>query len=91
MNTAVINFRTDKVVKVQFKKVAEELGLGVSSLLNALMRQVIKTKRVQLDVAEEQPSDYLVRALKQSQKDYDKGDYVSFDDPKDALKFLDRV
>ena len=91
MNTAVINIRTDKAVKAQFKKIAEELGLGVSSLLNALMRQVIKTKRVELDLSPEIPSPYMVKCLRKSEKEYEDSDYISFDDPKKALKFLDSL
>lgn len=91
MDTAVINIRTDAAIKSQFQKVAEELGLGVSTLLNALMRQVIRTKKVELEVRPEIPNAYMIKALKESQADYERGDYYSFDDPKKALKFLDSL
>lgn len=91
MDTAIINIRTQVNVKEQFQKVAEELGLGVSALLNALMRQVIRTKRVELEVRPEIPNAYMIRMLKESEEDYRKGDFYSFEDPKEALKFLDTL
>ena len=91
MDTAVINIRTDAAIKSQFQKVAEELGLGVSALLNALMRQVIKTKRVELEARPEIPNAYMIKALRESEEDYRKGNYHSFDDPKEALKFLNSL
>ena len=91
MDTAVINIRTEPAVKSQFQKVAEELGLGVSALLNALMRQVIRTKRVELEVRPEIPNSYMIKALKESAEDYKNGDYYSFDKPEDALAFFDKI
>ena len=91
MDTAVINFRTDTKVKAQFQKVAEELGLGISAILNALVRQVIRTKKVELEVRPEIPNAYMIKMLKESEEDFKNGDFDSFDDPKAALKFLDKL
>ena len=90
MDTAVINIRTDAAIKSQFQKVAGELGLGVSALLNALMRQVIKTKRVELEVRPEIPNAYMIKALKESAEDYKKGRVSpQFDNAKDAIAWLE--
>lgn len=91
MNTAVINIRTPASVKEQLRQIAEELGLSVSGLLNGMIKQVIKTKKVEFSVEEEIPSAYLIKALKESEKDYKRGDYYSFEDPNEALKFLDNL
>lgn len=89
MDTAVINIRTDALVKTQFQQVAEELGLGVSALLNALMRQVIKTKRVELEARPEIPSAYLIKALQDSAEDIRKGRISpAFDNAKKAIDWL---
>ena len=39
----------------------------------------------------EEPSDYLIEAIKEAEIDRDRGDVYSFDDSKDALKFIDDV
>lgn len=89
MDTAVINIRTDAAVKSQFQQVAKELGLGVSALLNALMRQVIKTKRVELEARPEIPSAYLVEALQESTSDIRQGRISpAFDKAQKAINWL---
>lgn len=85
----MINIRVDAGIKTQFQRVAEELGLGVSALLNALMRQVIKTKRVELEARPEIPSAYLVKALQDSAEDIRKGRISpAFDNAKEAISWL---
>lgn len=91
MDTAVINIRTQASVKEQLRQVAEELGLTVSALINGLIKQVIKTKRVEFSAKGETPSPYLIKVLKESEEDYRKGNYYSFEDPQKALEFLDKI
>lgn len=86
----MINIRTDANVKTQFQKVAEELGLGVSALLNALMRQVIRTKRVEFEVEPEIPNAYMIKMLKKSEEDIKKGRVSpAFDNVDDAIAWLE--
>ncbi len=92
MDTAVINIRVDPNVKTQFQKVADELGLGVSSLLNALMRQVIRTKRVELEVRPEIPNAYMIKMLKESEEDIKNGRVSpSFDNADEAVAWLEKT
>lgn len=52
MNTkTVINVKTDKDVKKHAQKVAEELGLSLSAVINAHLRQFIRNKEIHLSVA----------------------------------------
>ena len=44
--TEIVNIKVDSVTKKQAQKVAEELGFGLSTLLNAYMKQLIKDKAV---------------------------------------------
>jgi len=91
MGTAVINIRTDAKVKSQAQKIAAELGISLSALLNGFIRNLVRTKRVEFDLIEERPNEYMIKALKESEEDYRKGDYRSFAKPEDALDFLDKV
>ena len=47
MNTkTVINVKTEKTLKNQAKKVAEELGLSISDVVNESLRQMVKNREV---------------------------------------------
>lgn len=88
MNTAIINIKTQPEVKVKAQEVARDLGISLSSLLNAYLRQVIRTKKVEFDLREE-PSPYLVKILKKADKDIKAGRVSpAFDDVEDAIKWL---
>jgi len=46
MNTAVINIKTQPEVKAKAQEIAKEIGVSLSSLLNAYLKQFIKTNGV---------------------------------------------
>lgn len=50
MQTVVINFKTEPVVKKRAQAVARELGFSLSSLLNAFLRQLIRDKTVNFEI-----------------------------------------
>lgn len=88
MNTAVINIKTEPKVKLKAQKIARQIGVSLSSLINAYLRQFIRTKKVEFDL-EEEPSPYLVRMLKRSEEDIKAGRVSpAFDDIEDAIKWL---
>lgn len=90
MNTAVIITKTEPEVKVKAQKVAKDLGLSLSSLINAWLRQLIKTKTVTFSVADEEPSDYFIQAINQSEKDLKAGKVSPrFDNAEDAIAWLE--
>ncbi|MBI2641530.1 type II toxin-antitoxin system RelB/DinJ family antitoxin [Candidatus Roizmanbacteria bacterium] len=88
MNTTVINIRTQVSVKKSAQKVAEELGLSLSSLINGFLKHLIKTKKVTFSVREE-PSEYFIRAIKEAEEDVRKGRVSpSFTNAGDAIAWL---
>lgn len=89
MKTAIINIKTDPQTKKKAQKIAGDLGLSLGSIVNALLREFVRNKR--LDVAMEEPSEYMIRSLKESEEDVKAGRVHSFKNPKDALAFLDDV
>jgi len=88
-NTAVINIRTDIKVKNKAKEIAEQLGLSLSAVINAYLKQFVRAKSVSFSLDEE-PSDFLLQTLAESKKDIKNG-YISpaFDNVKDADEWLD--
>jgi len=87
-NTSIINIRTEATVKEQAQELARNLGLNLSVLVNAYLKQLIRTKTVTFSLTGE-PTDFLLESLKQSQAELKKG-YVSpsFDKAEKALKWL---
>lgn len=89
MNTSVINIKTEASTKSQAQKVASALGLSLSALINAYLKELIKTKRVEFSV-EQTPSPYLIKAIKQAQANSNKGKVSpSFKSAKDAIAWLE--
>ncbi len=90
MNTAVINIKTHPLVKAKAQAVASELGFSLSALVNAYLRQLIKTKTVTFSVESEEPSKELIQMLKESKADIEAGRVSpGFSNTKDAIAWLD--
>lgn len=89
MRSEIINIKTDPATKKKARKVAEEIGFSLSTLLNAYLRQLIKTKTVTFGEQAEEPSDWLIQSLERAKKDEEEG-WVSpaFDNADDALAWL---
>jgi len=90
MNTAVINIKTEPQVKKQAQVVAEKMGISLSSLINGFLRHVIKTKTVTF-TAREEPSPWLIKALKESREDIKAGRLISFKDWEEEERYLNRL
>ena len=90
MNTSVITVKTPSEVKTKAQEVAKELGFSLSSLVNAYLRQLVKTKTVHFSLPEE-PTPFLLDALKESKEDIKAGKVMSFDNPQDAVTYLDTI
>lgn len=88
MNTAAIYIKTQPEVKAKAQKIAKNLGLSLSSLMDAWLRQFAKTKRVTFNTKEEIPSKYLIESLKESEEDLKAGRFISFDSGEEAVKYF---
>jgi addiction module RelB/DinJ family antitoxin len=91
MNTAVINIKTDAKLKTQAQKVASDLGFSLSSLINGYLNQLIKTRTIHFSTTEENPSEYMIQALRESEEDRKVGRYKSFNSTDKALEYLDHI
>ena len=88
--SSVINVKIDPKVKAEAKKVASELGLSLSSLINGYLRQLIKSKTVYLSLHEE-PSPYLIEAIRQSEKEIKEGKGKTFGNVEEAIRYLNKL
>ena len=89
MNTTTIHIKTDVKTRDDAKKVAEDFGFTLTSLVNALLKQIARTRRLTLSM-EEEPSQYMIESLKKSEEDIKAGRVISFKSGKEALEYLDR-
>lgn len=88
MNTVVINIRTNQDVKIKAQKIASEMGLSLSALINSYLTQVIRTKTTVISATEE-PTQYLLDSLKKSKADKEAGRVSpGFYSTKDAIAWL---
>lgn len=72
MNTAVINIKTTPETKTEVQKVAKELGVSISSLVNSFLKDLIRTKRVTMR-ADEKLNKQTLAVIKKAQEDRKKG------------------
>jgi len=90
MNTAVINVKVNPALKAEVQALAKDLGLSLSSLINAYLKHLVRTKTVIFSTSEE-PTDYLLQILKKSKNDIRAGRVVSFKNANEALSYLDKL
>ena len=94
MSTAVINIKTDANIKTQAQKIAAEFGLSLSGILNAYLRDLIRNKQISFNLnqkKQEEPTQYMLDCLQESQEDCKRGDVYSFNNPQKALEFIDQI
>ncbi|MBI3385106.1 type II toxin-antitoxin system RelB/DinJ family antitoxin [Candidatus Gottesmanbacteria bacterium] len=87
MSSTVINVRIERNLKSQAQILANDLGFSVSSLINAFLKQLVRTKSVHFKL--EEPTAYLLKALKESRKNIKTGKISpSFKNADNAIKWL---
>lgn len=90
MNTIAINIKTEPEVKLRAQRIAKGLGFSLSSLVNEWLKQFVKTKRVTFR-ADEEPSEYLIKTIKQAEKDRKNGKASPiFNTGKEAIEWLEK-
>lgn len=89
MNTTSLHIKIEPDIKKHAQKIADELGLSLSAVMKALLKQFIRTKSLSVGISET-PNEYLIRSLKQSDEDIKAGRTLSFKSGKDALDYLDQ-
>ena len=89
MNTASIFVKTDPKVKEEAMKTAEELGFSLSSIINAFLRQFVKTKTINFSARNEIPNEYFKNAIKKAREERKQGKVSPiFDKADDAIAWL---
>ena len=91
MNYAVVTTKVDPQTKKEAQKTAAQLGVPLSLVIKGCLKQFIKTKTVTFSTQGEYPSEYLIKAIQQAEKDLKNGKASpTFDNAKDAIAFLEK-
>ena len=89
---AIINIKTEKEVKDNAQKLAKELGLSLSDVLNASLRNFIRTREVHFSHIPKMTEE-LENLIEKTEKDIalNKNMSPKFSDTKEAIKHLDNL
>lgn len=90
MNTAVVNIKVRADVKKQAQKVAEGMGLSLSTAINGFLKHFVKTKTITFGI-EEEPSEWMIKELKKSKEDIKAGRVISFKDWQEEFGYLNKL
>jgi DNA-damage-inducible protein J len=89
MKTTIINFKTEKSVKEKAQKIAEQMGLNLTDVMNVYLRDFINKKELNIRIeepTEETAKDIMIalREIKEGKKS------PTFNDVDVAVKWLDK-
>ena len=91
MNTTTIHVKIDTKTKIEAKSVAEEFGLTLTALVNALLKQIARTKQLYLSVEKEEPTEYFKQLMREADEDVKAGRVISFKNPEEEFRYLDKL
>lgn len=85
----LINIKTDVAVKRGVQKVAKELGIPVSTIVNAYFKRLLRERRVDFALPL-RPNKKMAALIMQAREDYKNGKNISpiFENVEDAIAYL---
>lgn len=90
MNTkTLLTVKTDKKLKTSAKEVAEEIGVPLSTVINAFLRQFIRDREVKFS-ASHNPSLYLRESIAEGEKELADGKIKFYKSYQEMRKSLDQ-
>jgi len=69
MNSVLLSIKTDEQTKLDLKNFANELGVSSTALVNLVVKQALRDRRVVLSTTLE-PTPYLKKVMRQADADY---------------------
>lgn len=90
MKTTMINIKADSKVKEEVQSILEEMGLSLSGVINAFLKNLIRTREVRF-TAGNKMTPYLERVIEESERDFKEGKLGKPMALEEALNYLDKV
>lgn len=92
MNNAVITTKTDQQTKNEAQKLAKQMGLSLSGVVNALIKNFVRNRKLEINLVDKpELTDYAKKIIEEGERDYNNGDYYSFDSVEKSLDFLNKI
>lgn len=88
MKKSIISVKIDDNDKKEAQKLAKELGVTLSSVVKASIKEFLRKKEIHVAL---EPSNYLKEAITEAEEEYQQGKTMSFKSAKEALAYLDEV
>jgi antitoxin component of RelBE/YafQ-DinJ toxin-antitoxin module len=85
--TVIMNIRLDEDTRRELKDFANEVGIPAASLVNATIKQMLRTREVTFSSALE-PTPYLERVMREAEAELAAGDVDTFETKEEALEHL---
>ena len=87
----ILNIKTDKQLKQDAQSIAKELGIPLSTVINAFLRQFIRDKEVTFSAEKYRMTTQLKKLVHQARKEHAKKETVGpFASVDDMIKSLDK-
>lgn len=90
MQTAIVSIKIDPKLKKKAEEVAERSGYDLNILLSDYLKKISRITKVpgRLD---EEPNEYFIKSMNESEEDVEAGRVVTFKSAKDALAYIDKL
>jgi addiction module RelB/DinJ family antitoxin len=66
----ILNIKTEKSIKREAQKVAEELGIPLGTAINAFLKQFVREREITLSLNTAVPTPYLQRVIQEAEHEY---------------------
>lgn len=91
MNSVLLSIKTDAQTKQDLKSFAAELGVSSTALVNMVVKQALRDRRIVLSAGLE-PTPYLERVMSEADADYKANRNITHTNgASEALSHLDRL
>lgn len=89
MTKVLLNIKTDKEVKEEASKIAAELGVPLSTVINAYLKEFVREKSIQISI-EPRLRPEIGKLLEKASDDYKKRENISdkFSDAEGIIGYL---
>ncbi len=89
MNTSIL-IKTRKDLKLEAQKIAGEIGIPLTTVINSFLKQFVREKEITLSINTYAPTPYLAQIIKEARAEYKAGKTAGpFSSVKDMIKSLE--
>lgn len=87
----ILNIKTEKELKENAQLTAKEIGIPLSTAINAFLKQFVRDKEITLSSNNAIPTPYLQRIIAEAEKEYVRGDSTDPLSNKQLLEHLSKL